>query len=76
MKTPVRNWHCRNCGKSNSTEIELDGKVKCAFCSWVMRIQPSRERGGETAGQMSRRPAAANASAGRSEAANRSARSK
>jgi rubredoxin len=57
MKNAVRNWHCRNCGKSNSTEIELDGKVKCAFCNWVMRIQPSRERGGETAGQMSRRPA-------------------
>jgi hypothetical protein len=28
--------------------------VKCEFCSWVMRIQPSRARGGETAGQMAR----------------------
>lgn len=50
----TRNWHCRNCGRSNSTEIELDGRVKCEFCSWVMRIQPSRARGGETAAQMAR----------------------
>ena len=52
--TATRNWHCRNCGRSNTTEIGLDGKVKCEFCSWVMRIQPSRVRGGETAGQMAR----------------------
>ncbi|HLN79768.1 MAG TPA: hypothetical protein VK392_01115 [Thermoanaerobaculia bacterium] len=52
--TATRNWHCRNCGRSNTTEIGLDGKVKCEFCSWVMRIQPSRARGGETAGQMAR----------------------
>lgn len=55
MKTVVRNWHCRNCGRSNTTEIQLDGKVTCEFCQWVMRIQPSRERGGETAAQMARR---------------------
>jgi rubredoxin len=55
MKDVVRNWHCRNCGRSNATVIELDGTVKCDFCHWVMRIQPSRERGGETAGQMARR---------------------
>jgi DNA-directed RNA polymerase subunit RPC12/RpoP len=52
--TSTRNWHCRNCGRSNTTEIQLDGKVKCEFCKWVMRIQPSRVRGGETAGQMAR----------------------
>lgn len=52
--TTTRNWHCRNCGRSNTTEIQLDGKVKCEFCSWVMSIQPSRARGGETAAQMAR----------------------
>ena len=56
MKYVVRNWHCRNCGRSNSTPIEADGKVKCDFCHWVVRIQPSRERGGEASGQIARRP--------------------
>jgi hypothetical protein len=37
------------------TEIQVDGRVKCEFCNWIMRIQPSRERGGETAAQMARR---------------------
>jgi len=55
MKDSVRNWHCRNCGRSNTTEIQVDGRVKCEFCNWIMRIQPSRERGGETAAQMARR---------------------
>jgi len=55
MKDSVRNWHCRNCGRSNTTEIQEDGRVKCEFCNWIMRIQPSRERGGETAAQMARR---------------------
>src|SRR5512134_1168721 len=52
--TANRTWHCRNCGRSNTTVIELDGRVTCEFCRWVMRIQPSRVRGGETAGQMAR----------------------
>ncbi|HSE62122.1 MAG TPA: hypothetical protein VLG15_00780 [Thermoanaerobaculia bacterium] len=52
----IRSWHCRNCGKTNQSEVELDGRVKCGSCGWVMRIQPSRERGGETPGQLYRRP--------------------
>jgi DNA-directed RNA polymerase subunit RPC12/RpoP len=52
----IRSWHCRNCGRTNQTEIAQDGHVKCESCHWVMRIQPSRERGGETHGQLYRRP--------------------
>jgi hypothetical protein len=52
----LRHWHCRNCGRTNHTEVALDGHVKCETCHWVMRIQPSRARGGETPGQLYRRP--------------------
>jgi hypothetical protein len=56
MEAANRNWTCRNCGRSNKTPVELDGTVKCEFCANVMRIQPSRSRGGETPGQLSRFP--------------------
>jgi DNA-directed RNA polymerase subunit RPC12/RpoP len=53
MQNVLRTWHCRNCGRTNETEIALDGKVKCEFCASVTRIQPSRARGLESPGQLS-----------------------
>lgn len=50
----VRTWYCRHCGRSNQTAVALDGRVTCDHCKQVVRIQPSRDRGGETAGQLSR----------------------
>jgi hypothetical protein len=60
MKYALRTWTCRNCGRSNKTAVALDGTVKCDHCEDVMRIQPSRSRGGETPGQLYRlaRPSA------------------
>jgi hypothetical protein len=52
VKYVMRNWNCRNCGKANKTEVAMDGTVKCDFCTDVMRIQPSRFRGGEAPGQL------------------------
>jgi DNA-directed RNA polymerase subunit RPC12/RpoP len=49
-----REWNCRNCGRSNRTELALDGTVKCEHCLSEMKIQPSRARGGETPGRPSR----------------------
>jgi hypothetical protein len=49
MELPLRNWNCRSCGRTNNTIIEPDGTVTCEFCGDVKSIQPSRNRGGETA---------------------------
>ena len=49
----MRKWNCRNCGRSNSTEVALDGSVTCDYCVHVMKIQPSRARGDETSDQLS-----------------------
>jgi len=54
MPSLRRPWQCRNCGRSNRTEVFADGTVRCEHCSNVMRIQPSAARGGETAAQLSR----------------------
>ena len=54
MEELMRNWNCRGCGRTNSTAVEQDGTVKCGFCGDVKSIQPSRNRGGETPGQVSR----------------------
>jgi DNA-directed RNA polymerase subunit RPC12/RpoP len=54
MENVLRAWNCRGCGRSNNTNIEPDGTVKCEYCSDVKRIQPSRIRGGETPLQVSR----------------------
>jgi streptogramin lyase len=53
MQYLIRKWNCRNCGLCNATEIALDGSVKCDHCADVMKIQPSRARGGETPDQLS-----------------------
>ncbi|HYV42363.1 MAG TPA: hypothetical protein VEO02_11295 [Thermoanaerobaculia bacterium] len=42
-----REWNCRNCGRSNRSEVASDGTVKCEYCARVMKIQPSRARDGE-----------------------------
>ena len=52
MQYLIRRWNCRNCGRSNATEVALDGTVKCDYCVDVMKIQPSRARGGETPDQL------------------------
>jgi DNA-directed RNA polymerase subunit RPC12/RpoP len=49
-----REWNCRNCGRSNRSEVAPDGTVKCEYCARVMKIQPSRARGGEVPNQYSR----------------------
>jgi len=54
MQYVIRNWNCRNCGRSNKTEMAQDGTVKCEFCSDVLRIQPARSRAGQTPTQGSR----------------------
>src|SRR5207245_1604819 len=46
VKYALRSWKCRNCGRSNSTEIALDGTGVCAHCSYLMQVQPSRIRNG------------------------------
>src|SRR6266567_5789313 len=54
MDPVLRNWNCRNCGRSNKTEVAANGTVQCVFCKDAMWIQPSRFRGGETVGQLHR----------------------
>jgi hypothetical protein len=50
----MHNWNCRGCGRTNTTVIGQDGTVKCEYCRDVKSIQPSRNRGGETPGQIAR----------------------
>jgi hypothetical protein len=52
MQYVIRKWNCGNCGRSNATEIALDGTVQCDSCADVMKIQPSGARGGETRDQL------------------------
>ncbi len=54
-----REWNCRNCGRSNRTEVAMNGTVQCEHCMSEMKIQPSRARGGETPGQPTRPRSAA-----------------
>ncbi len=53
----MRTWFCRHCGRSNQTAVALDGRVTCEHCNQTVRIQPSRDRGGEAAGQIPTRGA-------------------
>ena len=53
MQYLMRKWNCRNCGRSNATEVALDGSVTCDYCVAVMKIQPSQARGGETSRELS-----------------------
>jgi hypothetical protein len=53
VKDTLRNWYCRNCGRSNQTVIAQDGTARCEYCANVTRIQPSRVRGYETPAQLS-----------------------
>jgi hypothetical protein len=54
MGSLLRNWNCRGCGRGNKTEVAPDGTVTCEYCADVKIIQPARNRGGETALQISR----------------------
>jgi DNA-directed RNA polymerase subunit RPC12/RpoP len=47
MENALRNWKCRNCGRTNRTEVALDGTAKCEHCGYLMSIQPSRVRNGQ-----------------------------
>jgi hypothetical protein len=49
----IRKWNCKNCSRSNLTEVALNGMAKCEYCLDLMKIQPSRARGGETPDQLS-----------------------
>lgn len=44
----IRKWHCGSCGKSNATEVAIDGSVTCDHCAAVTQIQPSQAKPGET----------------------------
>jgi hypothetical protein len=54
MEDVMQNWNCRGCGRTNTSVVAPDGTVKCQYCREVKSIQPSRNRGGETPGQISR----------------------
>jgi DNA-directed RNA polymerase subunit RPC12/RpoP len=47
MESALRTWKCRNCGRTNQTEVALNGTASCEHCSYVMSIQPSRLRNGQ-----------------------------
>ena len=46
MENALRNWKCRDCGRSNRTAVALDGTAKCEHCGYVMSLQPSRLKAG------------------------------
>ncbi len=52
MQYLMQKWTCRRCGRSNVTEVTLDGKAKCDHCAAAQEIQPSLARGGETPDQL------------------------
>jgi len=49
----IRKWNCKNCGRSNVTEVTFNGMAKCEYCLGLLKIQPSKARGGETSDQLS-----------------------
>jgi len=53
MQYLIRKWNCQNCGRSNATEVALDGSAICDHCATVARIQASNARGYETPDQLS-----------------------
>ena len=45
VKPCPRSWDCRNCGRSNETELALDGTLTCEYCTEVggpEALRPSR----------------------------------
>jgi len=42
----LRRWKCRDCSRSNETEIGLDGTAVCGHCSHRINVQPSRLKNG------------------------------
>jgi hypothetical protein len=49
----IRKWNCTSCGRSNATEVALDGSAMCDHCVAVVKIQASGARGCETPAQLS-----------------------
>ncbi len=46
MTSGLRTWKCRHCGRSNTTEVGLDGTAGCGACAKRTQVQPSRIRNG------------------------------
>ena len=46
MTQALRRWKCRDCSRSNETEVRLDGTAICGHCSHTISVQPSRMRNG------------------------------
>jgi hypothetical protein len=36
----LRSWNCRNCGRSNRTIVEMNGTVRCEYCTALMPSLP------------------------------------
>ena len=53
MQYVIRKWNCQKCGRSNATEVALDGSAICDHCATVAKIQASSALGYETLDQLS-----------------------
>jgi len=42
VKSTLRSWNCRNCGRSNETALALDGTLTCEYCAEVGGLEPPR----------------------------------
>jgi len=42
----LRRWKCRDCSRSNETEIGLDGTAHCGHCSHRINVERSRIKNG------------------------------
>jgi hypothetical protein len=40
LKTLLRSWNCRNCGRRNKTLVAQDGTAKCEYCTDVAEVRP------------------------------------
>src|SRR4029077_6409335 len=40
VKSLLRGWNCRNCGRHNKTLVAGDGTAKCEYCTDVAEIRP------------------------------------
>jgi hypothetical protein len=40
VKSLLRGWNCRNCGRHNKTLVAGDGTAKCEYCTDVAEVRP------------------------------------
>jgi hypothetical protein len=40
VKSLLRRWNCRNCGRSNETLVAANGTAKCEYCTDVAEVRP------------------------------------